>query len=96
VTEVPGTTRDAVDRNIDLEGITFTLVDTAGVRKTGDRVELLGQERTGREILEADTLIYMADVETGVTDADRVVMAGFKRAGPAGREQGRPRPWIQA
>ena len=50
VTDVPGTTRDLVTEVVDLEGLRITLVDTAGLRETTDRVEAEGVERapTGR------------------------------------------------
>lgn len=56
VTEVPGTTRDALEAEITLEGFPFRLVDTAGLRATADRVEQLGIE-VARRFLEAAELV---------------------------------------
>lgn len=60
VTEVPGTTRDAVEADALLEGFPFRLVDTAGLRSTEDRVEALGIEVARKYLAAADILLYCA------------------------------------
>ena len=75
VTEVAGTTRDAVRETIQLEGIPLHIVDTAGLRNTEDVVERMGIERTWREIERADVILRLVDARAGETPADREVAA---------------------
>ena len=64
VTEVPGTTRDLVTEVVDIEGIRVTLVDTAGLRETGDRVEAEGVERARQSAAVADVVLVVDDQST--------------------------------
>ncbi|CAB1370978.1 tRNA uridine-5-carboxymethylaminomethyl(34) synthesis GTPase MnmE [Denitratisoma oestradiolicum] len=73
VTEVAGTTRDALRETIQIEGIPLHVIDTAGLRETEDVVERIGVERTWREIERADAVLHLVDARTGVTPADRVI-----------------------
>lgn len=57
VTDVPGTTRDAIETWLDLDGLPVKLIDTAGVRDTRDPIEKLGVERT-RSVLETADLVF--------------------------------------
>ncbi len=61
VTDIAGTTRDAIHQDIELDGIRVTLIDTAGLRQTDDPVERIGIERTLKEIEQADLLLVMVD-----------------------------------
>ena len=61
VTEVPGTTRDTVEEGVEIGGLLFRLVDTAGLRETADRVEILGIDRAWREIGRADVVLLVVD-----------------------------------
>jgi tRNA modification GTPase len=66
VTEIPGTTRDAVEAHAVLEGFPFRLVDTAGLRESDDRVERLGIEVSRRYLAAADLVLFCEDNrETG-------------------------------
>lgn len=58
VTEVPGTTRDALEAVVSLGGFPFRLVDTAGLRESDDRVERLGIEVAHRFLGEADVILF--------------------------------------
>lgn len=58
VTEVPGTTRDAIEAHVVVGGFPFRLVDTAGLRDSGDRLERLGIEITRKYLRAADLVIY--------------------------------------
>jgi len=62
VSEIPGTTRDAIEDSFVLEGIRFRLTDTAGIRKSQDIVEQMGVDRTFRKASLASIILYMADV----------------------------------
>ena len=71
VSDVAGTTRDTVEEVINLDGIPFRFIDTAGIRETAETVEKMGIERTFRKITEAEIVIGMVDVtadETSILD----------------------------
>ncbi len=62
VSDIAGTTRDTVEEVINLDGIPFRFIDTAGIRETDETVELMGIERTFRKISEAEIVIGMLDM----------------------------------
>ena len=61
MSDVPGTTRDAVEINIDVSGIPVHFVDTAGIRDTSDQIEATGIERTKIEAEKSDIILYLHD-----------------------------------
>lgn len=61
VTEIPGTTRDTIQRTITIEGIPIHIIDTAGLRETNDVVEQKGIERTHAAIKNANMIIWLVD-----------------------------------
>ena len=61
VTPIPGTTRDTIERPIELAGIPLTIIDTAGLRETRDTVEALGIARTRAAIARADLALVLTD-----------------------------------
>jgi tRNA modification GTPase len=64
VTEIPGTTRDAIEAPAVLEGFPFRLVDTAGLRDSPDRVEQLGIEVSRRYLANADLVLFCEEAGT--------------------------------
>jgi tRNA modification GTPase len=80
VTEVPGTTRDALRETIQVAGIPLHVIDTAGLRQTDDVVEKLGIERSWQEINRADVVLLVVDTRAGVTPADKGVAARLPAA----------------
>lgn len=71
VTDIPGTTRDALYEWINLKGVPFKLVDTAGVRFSGDYVEKIGVEKTLTEVEEADIVLMVFDVSEQINEEDK-------------------------
>ena len=63
VSDVHGTTRDTIEDTIDINGVTFRFIDTAGIRQTTDKVEQIGIERTYASIQKARIVIWMIDKE---------------------------------
>jgi tRNA modification GTPase len=61
VTPIPGTTRDTIESNIDLEGIPLLLMDTAGIRKVRGQVEKIGVHRSEQKLAEADLVLIVID-----------------------------------
>lgn len=74
VTEIPGTTRDAVRQTIQIEGVPMNIIDTAGLRDTMDAVEAIGISRTWEAIGHADALLLIVDARAGVASADRSIV----------------------
>jgi tRNA modification GTPase len=63
VSEIPGTTRDTIEEVINIDGILFRLIDTAGIRtSTLDSIESVGIEKSRKKMKEADIVIYLFDV----------------------------------
>ncbi len=62
VTEIPGTTRDPLSADIEIQGIAVRLIDTAGLRDTKDIVEAKGIERAQQALAEADLILWVVDV----------------------------------
>lgn len=83
VTEIPGTTRDAIEAQAVLDGLPFRLVDTAGLRDSEDRVERLGIEVSRRYLGAADLILFCeaGDEERGTGDAS--AREGFLARCPA-------------
>jgi tRNA modification GTPase len=82
VTEVPGTTRDAIRQSIDLEGVPAHVIDTAGLRESSDPVEGLGIARTWAAIAKADLVLLIMDCRNGETAADRLILERLPSALP--------------
>ena len=70
VTEIAGTTRDALRETIQIEGIPLHIIDTAGLRETSDTVERIGIERTWREIERADVILRLVDARGAAVAGD--------------------------
>ncbi|MCL2591102.1 MAG: tRNA uridine-5-carboxymethylaminomethyl(34) synthesis GTPase MnmE, partial [Betaproteobacteria bacterium] len=74
VTAVPGTTRDALKSSIQIHGIPLHIIDTAGLRETGDEIEKIGIARTWKAISEADLALFLVDARAGLTPDDRAIL----------------------
>lgn len=74
VTEIPGTTRDIIEEYINIEGIPIRLVDTAGIRETGDVVEKIGVEKTKEYVDKADLVIFMLDASKNLEEEDYIII----------------------
>jgi len=74
VTDIAGTTRDALRETITLGGIYFHMVDTAGIRSTDDAIEKIGVERAKKYAEAADLIIYVVDSSVALDDNDREII----------------------
>lgn len=70
VTDIAGTTRDTIEEQINLAGITLNLVDTAGIRNTKDIVEEIGVNKAKELVEEADLILYVVDSSTELDEND--------------------------
>lgn len=70
VTPIAGTTRDFVEARLEHEGLNLTLIDTAGLRLTGDAIEKIGVARALERVKSADLVFYVIDSEAGLSAED--------------------------
>jgi len=84
VTPIAGTTRDAVQSQIEVQGIPLTIIDTAGLRPTDDPIETLGIERTWAAVERADLALVLMDAAAGgrIAEADAAILAQMPAALP--------------
>lgn len=80
VTEIPGTTRDALEAAISVEGYPFRLVDTAGLRETADRVEGLGIEVARRYLAAAQVVLFCVEHGRDLAPDETGFLAGLDPA----------------
>ena len=81
VTDIPGTTRDAIRESITFDGLTLNIIDTAGVRETEDTVEKIGVEMAYRFAENADLILYVIDSSAPQDDSDRMIMNFIEKKG---------------
>lgn len=74
VTEIEGTTRDVIEEQINLQGITLNVVDTAGIRQTDDKVEKIGVDKAVDYVENADLVIYVADSSRNLDENDEKIL----------------------
>lgn len=75
VTDIPGTTRDTVEEYINIDGISMKIVDTAGIRETGDVVERMGVEKSKAYAEKADLILMMLDGSRPLEGEDREILS---------------------
>ena len=70
VTQIPGTTRDTIEVEMEIEGVPITLIDTAGLQETQDPVEAIGIERARKKIETSDLILWVIDISKPLEDED--------------------------
>ena len=75
VSNIAGTTRDAVEGTIEIDGKKFNLYDTAGVRESGDAIENIGIDKAEKIIKSADIAVFVVDLTQGMDEEDSKVLA---------------------
>lgn len=75
VTEIAGTTRDTLEESISLGEVALNLVDTAGIRKTGDYIEGIGVEKAKETAKSADLILYMIDSTKNLDENDKEIIS---------------------
>tara|TARA_B100000795_G_scaffold36550_1_gene24099 strand:+ start:12895 stop:14280 length:1386 start_codon:yes stop_codon:yes gene_type:complete len=68
VSEIAGTTRDTIEDELVIEGMSFRFIDTAGIRDTQDTIESIGIEKTFEKINQAKVVLYLFDASTASSD----------------------------
>lgn len=79
VTDIPGTTRDTVEEYLNIDGIPIKIVDTAGIRRTGDLVEQMGVEKSRAYAERADLILLMLDASRPLEEEDREILSFIKQ-----------------
>ena len=74
VTDIPGTTRDTVEQSALVGSTRLRLIDTAGIRETGDTVEALGVRRSRQALEQADLVLFVCDGSQPLTPEDREII----------------------
>ncbi|MDR2506534.1 MAG: tRNA uridine-5-carboxymethylaminomethyl(34) synthesis GTPase MnmE [Candidatus Accumulibacter sp.] len=82
VTPAAGTTRDALHASMNVEGIPLHIIDTAGLRETGDEIEKIGIARAWKEIGQADVILLLIDAQNGLDAADSALAERFPKETP--------------
>jgi len=86
VSEIPGTTRDAIEDTITISGVAFRFIDTAGLRESKDKIETVGIERTYEKIRQASIILYMFDAsETSLEEITATIKDFKERVGNNGK-----------
>ena len=80
VSDVPGTTRDFIEDQVTLEGVVFRFIDTAGIRKTSDKVESVGVQRTHEKMQQASLVIYLIDLAHDTADKVNEQLKDLKKS----------------
>lgn len=79
VSEIAGTTRDTIEEELNIHGIQFRLIDTAGIREATDAIEKAGVERTMEKIERSTLLLYVFDIQTMGVEEVAADLASFTR-----------------
>ncbi len=74
VTDIEGTTRDVLEEQITLKGLTLNMIDTAGIRQTEDIIEKIGVDKAKEYVDKADLILYVVDSSRVLDDNDREIM----------------------
>lgn len=74
VTDIEGTTRDILEENINFNGLSLKIIDTAGIRKTDDKVERIGVNKAKEIAKEGDLIIFVVDGSRSIDDNDREII----------------------
>jgi tRNA modification GTPase len=82
VSDIAGTTRDVIDADWSLDGLLFTLTDTAGLRETVDIIEAEGVRRSEKAMADADLIVYLVDVSQQDDDVEQKAIQALKSRFP--------------
>ena len=78
VTDIAGTTRDTLEEHVNLQGLSLNIVDTAGIRDTGDIVEKIGVDKAKLQADQADLILYVIDASRPLDQDDEKIFELIK------------------
>ncbi|WP_293448507.1 tRNA uridine-5-carboxymethylaminomethyl(34) synthesis GTPase MnmE [Persephonella sp.] len=82
VSNIKGTTRDFIEERLIIKGIPVKLLDTAGIRKTEDKIEKIGIQKALEKVNEADIVIFVFDASEGIDEQDLEIFEKIKNKNP--------------
>ena len=104
VTDIPGTTRDTIEEYLNIEGIPFKIIDTAGIRETDNLVERIGVEKSRALLNQTNLVIFMRDISKELSAGEQELMELLKNRKTiyianktdaiTGSDIAIPEPWI--
>lgn len=83
VSEIAGTTRDTIEEVLNIDGILFRLIDTAGIRESGDVIEAIGVERSLEKLRTADLVLYLFDANSETPGGLEAALSMVREANPS-------------
>lgn len=81
VSDIPGTTRDSIEESLNIQGISFRFVDTAGLRDTSDTIEAIGVKRAYEKIKQAALVLYVFDPKETDAETLKTVVKELRQPG---------------
>ena len=79
VTNIPGTTRDVIEVNLNINEIPMKIIDTAGIRETHEQIESIGIKKSFGIIKESDFIIYLYSLEEGFNEEDEKIIKAIPK-----------------
>lgn len=76
VSDIAGTTRDVIEETVNLDGITFRFIDTAGIRQTEDTIEAIGVEKAKEKVAQAKVVIHLYEEDTAILEELKAALTG--------------------
>jgi len=86
VSDIAGTTRDVIEDVINIEGVAFRFIDTAGIRETSDTIETIGIERTFDRISKASIVLLLVDASENKADIEKAIKTVKEKLGEADKK----------
>ena len=78
VTDIEGTTRDTIEEFVNIKGIPFKIIDTAGIRKADNEIEKIGIDKSKKALREADLVIAIFDISKELSEEDKDILENIK------------------
>jgi len=79
VTDIEGTTRDTIEEFVNIKGITFKIIDTAGIRKADNEIEKIGIDKSKKALREADLIVAIFDISKDLSEEDYDILNSLKQ-----------------
>ena len=78
VTDIEGTTRDTIEEFVNIKGIPFKIIDTAGIRKADNEIEKIGIDKSRKALSEADLVVAIFDITKEISEEDLEILESIK------------------
>ena len=78
VTDIEGTTRDTIEEFVNIKGVPFKIIDTAGIRKADNEIEKIGIDKSKKALREADLIVAIFDVSKDLSEEDFEILKSIK------------------